>query len=258
MKKAGLLFTVILASVAFMGCNKGNNGGRDPEPSRWGKPLKTIVYSDTKGTVVDEITIYSYDPQGRLSGYRRTSEDGGRVKEEMTASKYSGTEHTYEVHEYEWDGVPLPVLFKHTDTYADNSFGILKKRVRTQSSSGVAEITTYEYDGDLLKSYHTYYEPMPGFPESVVENKKPRTIRVIYLTGIPTEASFPEKSDTDPMIDIIYMDRTGNRTGYFCEVDAGLTEWNFSYYDGYCTHLRKNSYRKDNRLVRVVFYPDIF
>lgn len=257
MKKTVLLITVILASLALAGCNKGNDSGNDKELSRWGKPLKTIAYTDAKGSNVDEVTIYSYDPQGRLSGYRRTSEDGTRVKEEMTASKYSGSEHTYEVHEYEWAGTPLPVIFNHTDTYTGNSFEMLKKRVRTQSSSGVAEITTYEYDGDLLKSYHTTYEPMPGFPESVVANRKPKTTRVIYLTGIPTEASFPQKSDTDALIDMIYMDRTGNRTGYFCEDKYGLTEWNYVYYNGYCTHFRKTA-GSENRLVRVVFYPDVF
>lgn len=258
MKKAGLLITVIMAALAFAGCDKGNDGGKDKEISRWGKPLKTIAYTDAKGSKVEEVTIYSYDPQGRLSGYRRTSEDGARVKEEMTASKYSGSEHTYEVHEYEWVGTPLPVVFKHTDTYADNSFGMLKKRVRTQDSFGVAEITTYEYDGDILKSYHTTFEPMPGFPESVVENKKPKTTRVLYLMGIPTEASFPQKSD-DPnaLIDMVYTDHTGNRTGYFCEDKYGLTEWNFTYYNGYCTHFRKTS-GAENKLVRVVFYPDIF
>ncbi len=257
MKKTGLLITVILASVLFMGCNKGNDDGKDKQVSRWGKPLKTIAYSDAKGSKVEEVTIYSYDPQGRLSGYRKTSEDGVRVSEEMTASKYSGVEHTYELHEYEWAGGPVPVVFNYTDTYADNSFKMVKKRVRTQDSFGFAEITSYEYDGDLLKSYHTKYEPMPGFPESVIQNKKPKTTRVIYLTGIPTEASFPQKSETDALIDMIYMDRTGNRTGYFCEDKYGLTEWNYVYYNGYCTHFRKTS-GTENKLVRVVFYPDIF
>lgn len=251
MKNIRLFAALLFAGFAFTACDNG--GGTQEEPvSKWGKPLKVISYTDETGRTVGQVTVYSYDAQGRLAGYTRTN-DLGAVMEEMYASEYSGNVHTYLVDSYEWVGVSLPVAFRHTDTYSDGSFTALRKKVTegVENEGGTLDYertTTYEYEDGVLVKYHT-------------EGNRygPWTTYVKYKDGVPSESDLPEEStEDDTYYDVIYTDGSGNRTGYFSGVNRGVRNWDFKYGNGYCSYLSRTEGAPEVNLVRVVFYPEIF
>ena len=231
--------------LLFAGCSKSNDPAVEPS-SVWGKIYKEIQYTNERGTEEEQITIYSYDTQGRLLGYERKDSQGS-MREAMLNSVYEGKTHTYEVHSYEWYGGSLPVVFFHTDTYADESFTILEKQNQAAKNMDFKETITYRYENGVRTGYQTVQEgTYPGTTATEITYKK----------GNPSQNSFPQEIENETALrDIVYVDKDGNRTGYYSDGDYQRTEWFFKYGDGFCTFYRK---RVTNhvKLVRVVFYPE--
>lgn len=252
MRKILPLLALVFAAASFNACTECKPLEKE-DTSSWGKPLQVTVYSGTDSSEVSEQTNYSYDTEGRLTGYKRTNSFRG-VREEMYDSRYSGNVHSYKVDSYEWIGADLPVVFSHTDTYSDDTFAVLTESVveGIVNEQGMRldykRTTTYQYEDGRLKGYHTE-----------ANRYGPWTTHVEYRTGIPSESDLQkDSSEENTYYDVIYTDGTGNRTGYYSGVNSRIKNWSFKYGNGYCTYYTGTTGNPQASLVRVVFYPEIF
>lgn len=256
MKKSLLL---VLAAVAIMtGCSKGNNPTPEPAPGRelpqsfWSDKTRVEeVYEDAAGTKPSEATFFTYNEQGHLvsyvrKGYVYSSKSYEGMHEEMTGSVYSGTTHSYEIHEYDWIGIRLPVKFSYTDTYSDTEFKTITKRVvKGVTFSDYSATIDYRYEDGQMTGYHTVVEGQyPAEFDTTVE----------YRTAWwPSPDTFPQKvADNTKRVEIVYTNKYGNRTGFYTDnTDHGETrdlqhgtrrpwehsQWGFVYGKGSYTYL---------------------
>lgn len=244
MKKLMCIFLVSLLAA----CNSDDNVIDDTK-SNWGKPLTVTEYEDAVGEKVYSITTYNYDHQNRLMGYRRVSLSG-YMQEEMLGSVYEGKTHTYEVHNYEWLGTPLPVVYFYTDTYTDNSFSTIEKRYVKAENIDFEQTVTYRYEGGQQVGYRTVEKG--GYPKDF------DTQITYHNDPSPSTSLFPQRIQDDASrVEMVFTDNDGNRSGYYNDNDYCRAQWDFHYGKGYCTYYTSQFGDIDlPRLVRVVFYPE--
>ena len=244
MKKLIYIFLISL----LVGCDKEQPGNDYPN-SNWGKPLSVIEYEDAAGTEVWETTTYYYDHLDRMTGYRRLSYDGW-LCEEMLNSRFEGNVHTYDLHSYEWLGVPLPIVFHYTDTYTDATFSSISTRLMEAESMDWQETITYRYENGKQTGYRTVKTGQypADFDTRITYRIDPR----------PSATTFPDEiEDEDNRVEMVFSNNDGNRTGYYSDNDYSRAQWNFNYGKGFCTYYTSRWGDIDMpHLVRVVFLPD--
>ena len=235
--------------TAATSCDKDNGGGEYPT-SNWGQPQWVIEYEDTAGAKIWESTTYYYDHHRRLMGYRKVDWNGNTCRE-MVSDKFNDNVHTYDIHDYEWVGATLPVIFHYTDTYTDAKHSTLITRRMEAESMDWQETITYRYEDDgRLAGYRT-----------VMTGQYPADFdtRVIYIIDPrPSATAFPhDVEDEDNRVEIVYTDSNGNRTGYYSDNDYSRAQWNFDYDNGSCTYYTSRWGEIDTpHLVHVIFLPD--